>query len=79
MFKFAILLTVRYTISTNDQLKIYDDAFKNYLQVKVLDGYVFATLKVNVFYISVCFNMVSFRVQKKPWATLRLVSFRDLI
>ena len=65
MFKFAILLTVRYTISTNDQLKIYDDAFKNYLQVKVLDGMSLTSLKVNVFYISVCFNMGSFRVQKK--------------
>ena len=65
MFKFAILLTVRDTISTNDQLKIYDDAFKNYLQVKVLDGMSLTSLKVNVFNISVCFNMVSFRVQKK--------------
>lgn len=46
MFKFAILLTVRYTISTNDQLKIYDDAFKNYLPVKVLDGYVFDVIKI---------------------------------
>ena len=31
MFKFAILLSARDTISTNDELKIDDDAFKNYL------------------------------------------------
>ena len=31
MFKFAILLSARDTISTDDELKIDDDAFKNYL------------------------------------------------
>ena len=31
------------------------------------------------FLICMCFNMVSFRDQKKTWATLRSVSFRGLI
>ena len=54
MFKFAILLNVRDTISTNDQLKIYDDAFKNYLQVKVLDGYVFDIIKSHCILLYFC-------------------------
>ena len=45
MFKFAILLSARDKISTNDELKIYYDAFKNYLLVKVLDDNVFAIIK----------------------------------
>ena len=37
------------------------------------------SLKVAVFVICLCFKMVSFRGQKKGWATPRLISFRGLI
>ena len=42
-------------------LTIYDDAFKNYLWVKVFDDNVFAIIKSHFFFICLCFNMVSFR------------------
>ena len=43
-------------------LKIYDNAFKNYLGVKVFDDDVFAIIKSHcIFYLSLCFKMVSFR------------------
>ena len=38
----------------NDELKIYDDAFKNYLRVKVFDD-VFAILKSHCIFICLCF------------------------
>ena len=41
-------------VSEYDELKIYDNAFKNYL-----------SLKVTVFFICLCFNMVSFKGSKK--------------
>ena len=44
------------------ELKIYDNAFKNYLWVKVFDDDVFAIIKSHcIFYLSLCFKMVSFR------------------
>ena len=50
----------------NDELKIYDDAFKNYLWVKVFDDDVFAIIKSHcIFYLSLCFKMVSFMGSKK--------------
>ena len=37
-----------------DELKIYDDAFKNHLWAKVFDVYVFAIIKSNcIFFLSV--------------------------
>ena len=49
----------------NDELNIYDDAFKNYLWVKVFDDNVFAIIKSHcIFYLSLCFKIVSFRGQK---------------
>ena len=41
-------------VSEYDELKIYDNAFKNYL-----------SLKVTVFFICLSFNMVSFKGSKK--------------
>ena len=41
-------------MTINNELKIYDDAFKNYLWVKVFDDNVFASLKVTVFFIRFC-------------------------
>ena len=53
-------------MTINNELKIYDDAFKNYLWVKVFDDNVFASLKVTVFFfLFLCFKMVSFRGQNK--------------
>ena len=53
-------------MTINDELKIYDDAFKHYLWVKVFDDNVFAIIKSHcIFYLSLCFKMVSFRSQKK--------------
>ena len=46
-------------------LTIYDDAFKNYLWVKVFDDNVFAIIKSLFFFICLCFNMISFRGHKK--------------
>ena len=41
-------------MTINDELKIYDDAFKNCLWVKVFDDYVFAIIKSHcIFYLSV--------------------------
>ena len=37
------------------------------------------SLKVAVFFICLCFSMVSFRGKKKAWVTPRSVSFRGLI
>ena len=52
-------------MTINDELKIYDDAFKNDLWVKVFDDDVFAIIKSHcIFYLSFCFKMVSFRGQK---------------
>ena len=52
-------------MTINDELKIYDDAFKNYLWVKVFDDDVFAIIKSHcIFYLSLCFKMVLFRGQK---------------
>ena len=62
--------------SEYDELKIYDDAFRNYLWVKVFDDNFFATIKSHcIFYLSE-FKMVSFRGQKKlesrpDWSPLR--------
>ena len=42
---------------------IYDDAFKNYIWVKVFNDNVFAIIKIHCFF-SFVFNMVSFRGQK---------------
>ena len=39
--------------------KIYYDAFKNYLWVKVFDDNVSAIIKKTVFFICLCFNKVS--------------------
>ena len=68
-------------MTINDELKTYDDAFKNYLWVKVFDDNVFAIIKSNCisFFLSPCFKMVSFRVKKKAWAAPILVSFKGLI
>ena len=53
-------------MTINDELKIYDDAFKNYLWVKVFDDNVFAIIKSHcIFYLSLCFKMVSFKGRKK--------------
>ena len=43
---------------------IYDDAFKNYLRVKVFDDYVFAIIKSLFLVICLCFNMVYLAVKK---------------
>ena len=54
-------------MTINDELKIYDDGFKNYLWVKVFndDVFVFAIIKSHcIFYLSLCFKMISFRGQK---------------
>ena len=41
-------------ISEYDELKIYDDAFKNFLRVKVFDDNVFAIIKSHcIFHLSV--------------------------
>ena len=42
-------------MTINDELKTYDDAFKNYLWVKVFDDNVFAIIKSNCifFFVSV--------------------------
>ena len=53
-------------MTINNELKIYDDAFKNYLWIKVFDDDVFAIIKSHcIFYLSLCFKMVSFRGQNK--------------
>ena len=52
-------------MTINDELKIYDDGFKNYLWVKVFDDDVFAIIKSHCsFYLCLCFKMISFRGQK---------------
>ena len=52
-------------MTINDELKICDDAFKNYLWVRVFHD-VFAIIKSHrIFYLSLCFKMVSFRGQNK--------------
>ena len=52
-------------MTINDELKIYDDGFKNYLWVKVCNDDVFAIIKSHcIFYLSLCFTMISFRGQK---------------
>ena len=48
----------------NDELNIHDDAFKNYLWVKLFDDDVFAIIKSHCSFY---------------WATPKLVSFRGLI
>ena len=55
---------------------IYDDAFKNYLWVKVFEKMSLPSLKVTVFFICLCFNMVSFRGQKKLGPRPDRFSFR---
>ena len=41
-------------MTINDELKIYDDAFKNYLSVKVFDDDVFAIIKSHcIFFVFV--------------------------
>ena len=53
-------------MTINNELKIYDDAFKNYLWVKAFVDNVFAIIKSScIFYLSLCFKMVSFRGQNK--------------
>ena len=56
---------VQFFLSEYGGLTIYDDAFKNYIWVKVFDDNVFAIIESNFFFICLCFNMVSFRGQKK--------------
>ena len=51
---------------------IYDDAFKNYLWVKVFDENVFAIVKSTVFFICLCFYMVFLRGQKSLGPEIRL-------
>lgn len=52
-------------MSKYDELKIFDNAFKNYLWVKVFDDNVSAIIKkLTIFFICLCLNMVSFRGQK---------------
>ena len=62
---FSSLLFHKDARSEYGGLTIYDDAFKNYIWVKVFDDNVFAIIKSNFFFICLCFNMVSFRGQKK--------------
>ena len=41
-------------MTIDDELKIYDDAFKNYLWVKVFEDNVFVVIKSHcIFYLSV--------------------------
>ena len=51
-------------MTINDELNIHDDAFKNYLWVKLFDDDVFAIIKSHCSFY---------------WATPKLVSFRGLI
>ena len=55
IFKFAIPSSAKDAVSEYDELKIYDDAFKNYfVWVKVFDDYAFAIIKSHcVFHLSV--------------------------
>ena len=62
---FSSLLFHKDASSEYGGLTIYDDAFKNYIWVKVFDDNVFAIIKSNLFFICLCFNMVSFRGKKK--------------
>ena len=62
---FSSLLFHKDARSEYGGLTIYDDAFNNYIWVKVFDDNVFAIIKSNFFFICLCFNMVSFRGQKK--------------
>ena len=53
-------------MTIDDELKIYNDAFKNYLWAKIFDDNVFAIIKSHcIFYLSASFTMVSFRGQIK--------------
>ena len=62
---FSSLLFHKDARSEYGGLTIYDDAFKNYLWVKVFGDNVFAIIKSLFFFICLCFNMVSFRGKKK--------------
>ena len=62
---FSSLLFHKDARSEYGGLTIYDDAFKNYIWVKVVDDNVFAIIKSNFLFICLCFNMVAFRGQKK--------------
>ena len=78
---FSSLLFHKDARSEYGGLTIYDDAFKNYLWVKVFGDNVFAIIKSLFFFICLCFNMVSFRGKKKlgprPDRSLLGVQFKN--
>ena len=63
-------------MTINDELKVYGDAFKNYLWVKVFDDDVFAIIKSHCIFFCLCVLKWSHLGVQKTWATPKLVSFR---
>ena len=75
---FLSLLFHKDTRSEYGGLTIYDDAFKNYIWVKVFDDNVFAIIKIHSFFHLSVLTWSLLGV-KNAWATPRSVSFTGFI